>query len=233
MIYYLVIDSWYVIIYLLMPISIGGITLKKILSNYDNLINLLFFLTICLITTFDFSWINLIINIFLLISLLIPLKSTNWVLVSLWLIFKPLLVSFFILVFVGACINFLNIDGEMYTGVFLIFLFLFLIPTVSCFLLIHNWKNNVFRDTVKVALEANNTLALIVVSATLIFLSMTGDFGPHLLTSLIESLNSAKFSSDFLADLLNFLAFPFLVSNALLKCVVEYLLWKEKYHEKT
>lgn len=198
--------------------------------NYDNILNVLFILVITIDTILNFTLIKLIVHLFILFSVLWPFKNSNWFIVSVWLIVKPLLVSFFIMIFIGIIIRLFNLDNNLLIGIFLIIFLLFSVPVVSCRLLLLNWKDTMFRETVKVSLEVNNTVCFLIISITLLYFIFDGNLSissllPH---DLIRNLGQNFFSRNFLTDLLNILTFPFLVSNSLLKALIEYLQWKEK-----
>lgn len=203
--------------------------MKKII-HYNYLLSLLLFLVVTVDTLFNFTWIRLTVNLFLLFSILWPLKISSWFNVSVWLIVKPLLVSFYIMIFIGIIVRFFKLDNNLLIGILLIVLLLFCVPLVSCILLLLNWKNTKFRETVKVSLEANNTLCYLIISVILIYFIFDSNLSMSYLfpRDLIENLGKDFFSRNFLTDLLNVLTFPFLVSNSLLKALIEYLQWKEK-----
>ncbi|RAR39681.1 hypothetical protein DP091_29805 [Paenibacillus sp. MDMC362] len=203
--------------------------MRKII-NYDILLNLLFFSVITLDTLLNFTWIRLAINLFLFFSILWPLNNSSWFNISVWLIVKPLLVSFYIMIFIGITVRLFNLENNLLIGMLLILFLLFIVPLVSCLLLLLNWKNTKFRESVKVSLEVNNTLYFLIISVTLISFIFDGNLSMRSLfpRDIVENLGHNFFSRNFLTDLLNVLTFPFLVSNSLLKALIEYLQWKDK-----
>lgn len=207
----------------------GGSTLKKIL-NYDTILKLLLVSVVTLDTILNFTAIRLTVHSFLLLSLFWPLKNSNWFIVSVWLIVKPLFVSFLLMIFIGIIVQLLNLDNNLFVGIFLIIFLLFSVPVVSCGLFLFNWKDRKFRETVKVSLEVNNTLCFLIISVTLTYFIFDGNLSISSLLpqELVKNLGQNLFSRNFLTDLLNVLTFPFLVSNSLLKALIEYLQWKDK-----
>ncbi|MCM3730094.1 hypothetical protein M3196_00220 [Fictibacillus nanhaiensis] len=107
-------------------------------------------------------------------------------------------------------------------------LFVFILLISTCFILL--FKNDeFFLDRVKVSTRVNNAFFLILTSSTIYYAYSTNDFSHIFPEDTLLSLKEFNLDarSAFLTGI-NFIFLPYLISNAILMALVEYLQYREK-----
>lgn len=207
--------------------------IKKItiLFNIERIISYLMFKSILvyvcgiiLIYIFTDTSSQFVVNLIWLVLLIVTDIRKDLISISMRLIIYPITFTFLILYIIFSIISYLNIDlYSNYTKVIIYFTLLGAIPIISLYEYLFGSIKNENINRLRVALEFNNFLYLTVASLTLLYLSFNNNLDTIFPQVMLSKLETSEITlKEFLINSTNLLSFPFIVSNALLKWLLEF-----------
>lgn len=150
--------------------------------------------------------------------LLSPVRTRNvFTIMTVYLILEPLLLM--------ACGSFLMFQlFESINSLFYMCYFLFFIPMISGLYIILNRKNYARLSRVKIALDYNNAIFIAGVGLSVIYAYSTTDFTYMKSVVNLQQITKDGFQArDAFSYVVSIISFPFLVSTALNKAIIEHI----------